>query len=389
MRPFFNVRNTTEEAPASAAAVRPPEGESCFSSGMRAALHCIVLIISFVLVSLVYASEKSDLNRATFVIAPPDTPFSLIATLRGVVPLVAFPALGLFSEVNPAVLCLCAQALAVAFHLSTRTPPKRRDFLLDPTAAAEDEASPPSAEDNDDEDESTRQARWFLRKLSFGVLLCTAGLLLFMVERWHIPQNNLLLLELLLAVAFFSTGSHHHHHRRSHQQQHPELREAMLSTAFVLPLLCVASLVAAGEADALALLVSYVSTGGMLLLWCLLDRFQQGTEEEEEDVAIVLRLTIWLCAIPFGFYASLRLSAIEDGADWAAAALGLGLGWVIVLLLYFAFSSFASLYYQEILIWVQQAVLVAMSLCLQFGLLLSSSSSLAAVPQPAPSQQHH
>ena len=340
MRPFFNTR----EAAAAADADAMPS-----MAGMRAVLHCVVLIVSFVLVSLLFAHEHAGLQRAAFAIAPPETPSSFIETLRGVAPLVASPALGLFSEVNPAVLCLCAQALAVAFHLNARSPKPRWD-----SAEAED----------DEEEEGTRQAHWFLRKLSFGVLVCTAGLLLFMSERWRIPQNNLLLLELLLAVAFFFTGSNHHPHPH-------EMREAMLSAAFVLPLLCVASLAAMGEADVLALLISYASLGSLLLLWCLLDHFQCAAMEEEQDVTVVLRLTMWLCAVPFGFYASLRLSS-SSAPGWATAGLGLGLGWVVILLLYFTFS----LDYREPLIWGQQGVLVAMGLCLQIGLLLSSSSAV-------------
>ena len=53
------------------------------------------------------------------------------------------------------------------------------------------------------------KSRWFFRKSGLGLLIFFGGLLLFMRDRWQIPQNNLIWLEAWLVVSFMLIGSNH------------------------------------------------------------------------------------------------------------------------------------------------------------------------------------
>ena len=223
--------------------------------------------------------------------------------LAGTVPVAERRALGLFSEMNSAIIALCAQALATALSVGLLSHLSRWATTL-----------PEQKED----------AHWFFRKAGLTLLLACAVLLLVMQDAWAIPQNHLLWLELLLGAGVMVLW---------------RVRNAnwwmtgLVVNAFAMPALCVASLSAAGEPDTETLLLTY---GGL----CGLPLVLLGGASERTDSPWPMGNTVVVLAVPFTVFASLRLNAPLEPAGWATAALALSLAWVLGTMLTLA-SAFA------------------------------------------------
>ena len=236
--------------------------------------------------------------------------------LAGTLPLSEHVGSGLFSENNPAVICLVAQGLFTAFDLC---------WAAYGTAAC-----------------------WMCRKVSLGLLAALAALLLFMQTRWRIPTNNLLWLELGLAIAFSLIG--HGKHAYGRRYTFAQMRYlGLLGPAFATPMLGVAALAAAQESDVMAFALSYIALCGVSNLWLLDSGYPQEQEEAAAAEAYdpdgstlwVTRVNMWLLLVPFTLYASLRLQTLTPllGTDavprWAYAGLVLCTLWFGLMVAWF------------------------------------------------------
>jgi hypothetical protein len=264
--------------------------------------------------------------------------------LTGTLTLEEHTATGLFSEMNPLVVCLVVQAISTALSLGTQNG-------------------------------ATTQTRWLLQKFGLGVLLFFAGLLLFMQHKWRIPANNLLWLEATLVVAFALLAMKH---TFSLNQDGASLAlaeaeeeawragrglgacimadnyDSILAPAVTTPMLGVAVLSMAGQNDASVLLFTYATTCGVSLLWFverhLLARaraqlqWRQTQPRQHEaggglsldlgHMSLVLRLNMWLCVTPFVIRAVAQLhdmlqlpSAVRP--QWVVAALVVTVVWFL------------------------------------------------------------
>jgi hypothetical protein len=273
---------------------------------------------------------------------------------------------GLFSEMNPMVICLVVQAVSLALSMG---------LLVDPTP--------------------------LMQRGALGVVLLFGGLCLFMRERWQIPQNNLLWLEAVLALVFVLIGS-----RRGgasvlvmwgggaadFQQQHvpaPVVEEldrafrGLISPGITTPMVSVAVLALGGESDAAGLLLAYGGMCGVSLLWLIEHQLLLGyacasypppslllaassphaapkgcgdvaSGEETPPlfgIALVTRLNAWLCITPALVRVGMRLDAImarlpsgapPAPATWIVGALVLVLCWLLLTMAYLSLGSFAS-----------------------------------------------
>jgi hypothetical protein len=194
--------------------------------------------------------------------------------LRGVTQLVEHKTRGLLAEVNPAVLCLVVQtALAACF-----TP--------------------------------------MFRRVRAAVLMSLAVLLLFQQTRWQLSFGGLLWCELMLMVIFFLTGT-----RRGYGAVEGHRLLGM-------PMLMVATLAVAGENDASALVVVYLSLGAMMLAWTAYARL----EKEADRSAVALNAC--LAFVPFLLRVGLRLDALARlpvaAPSWMWAALLFALVWMVL-----------------------------------------------------------
>jgi hypothetical protein len=312
-----------------------------------AGLHAVVLITAVSLVSVLFAqadvSQRALLTTQSYALTPADagcaawlegecvsakTGSSLRMdwrALQGVMALHEHRTFGLFSDMNPAVVCLTVQAIALAFALTMGLEEEQE-------AAAEEEAV------------SARRERWLFKRVAFGILLGGALLLLFMQPTWVVSFNHLLWLEILFACAFFAIGTatttgasqHQQRWRRRHGGGEPSkgaLEQVMpvtLGAALTVPALAVSTLALAGENDGSALLVVYFALMAAPFVWVV----RSGTTDA--DGRGVLCLNAWLCLVPFVLRASLRFEAIGRlpvGAappPWIVAALALALVWLVV-----------------------------------------------------------
>ena len=209
-------------------------------------------------------------------------------------------AVGLFSSTNPAVVCLTSQIIFAC--LTAAHAPLRSDT-----------------------------ARWSMMVFSFIVMGAYAVALLFLQSKWQIPGNNLLWMEVTLVVSMMANLA-----------ESPDASDLprIIGSVFSVPMLCVASLVAAGEANAVSLRISYVGIIGVGVLW-LIERISDTDETDRwhaGERSWVLWFTPWLCIIPFITVASLRLqtmAVIPDVQGWSIAALTLVLSWAIFIMMYF------------------------------------------------------
>ncbi len=273
---------------------------------------------------------------------------------------------GLFSEMNPMVICLVVQAVSFALSLG---------LLNDNTL--------------------------ILQKCALGVVLLFAGLCLFMRERWQIPQNNLLWLECILALVFVIIGS-----RRSGaltlmgrgggrsaqswttttttttaaattskgaDNMAVPMAEALdrafrslISPGITTPMVSVAILALAGESDATGLLLAYAGMCGVSVLWLIEHQLLMlsmmiggaqraggaacaaGVAEPPPlpEVARLIRLNAWLCLAPALVRLGMRLDALArlpDGAQppaqWIVGALVLVLCWLLLTMVYLSLAG--------------------------------------------------
>jgi hypothetical protein len=253
-------------------------------------LHSVATVACIALVAELFgrASPTAALTVSTYMLAPADaacqawTDGECVVTmeelrwpaLRGVAQLVEHKTRGLLAEVNPAVLCLVVQtALAACF-----TP--------------------------------------MFRRVRAAVLLGMAVLLLFQQTRWRLSFGGLLWCELMLMVTFFLTGTRHGY---GAVEGHRLLG---------MPMLMVATLAVAGENDASALVVVYLSLSAMMLAWTAYARVE--TEAERGAVA----LNACLAFVPFVLRVGLRLDAIAHlpvaVPGWTLAALLFALVWLVL-----------------------------------------------------------
>lgn len=216
--------------------------------------------------------------------------------------LVRGPATGLFSNNNAPVMCLTAQFIAACLAVSY---------------------APVAARDR-------------LTKGAFGVLGAYGVALLFLRDAWQIPGNNLIWFEIMVVFAMMCIAPV----PLTASAELPRI----IGGAFSVPMLCVATLVATGEGDAVSLRIAYAGTMGVSLLW-LMEHLRDDDEEDAglrsvEEGAIAMRATPWLCLLPFVIVACLRLdqlSVVPAVQWWALMQLGLLLTWVLCIMLYFTF----------------------------------------------------
>ena len=168
--------------------------------------------------------------------------------------------------------------------------------------------------------------------------------LFFLQSVWQIPGNNLIWLEMTIIGALMSIAN---------SNSAPQRRSAdvplIIASVFSVPMLGIAALVTAGEANVISLRISYVGMVGVAVLW-LLERLSEEDEVDRAHAAErawALRITPWLCLVPFITVASLRLqtmAVIPEAQPWAVAELTLVLSWTLVLMLYFTACGIAQFF---------------------------------------------
>jgi hypothetical protein len=300
---------------------------------------------------------------------------------------------GLFSEMNPVIICLAVQAVSFALSLGTVSEPR------------------------------TTTGRLIGHKCSLVIVLFFGCLLQIMRERWQIPQNNLLWIEAILVLVFVLIGTKHHtglaatwgnitlgalmggnsdagnddqsleaeEEQRAFQKEIVQTGRNLISPGITTPMLGVAVLAQGGESDASALLLSYVGMCCVSVLWVIEHRMlsagvpgssrftngvrslgnrrtglggggagacntprsdasetaqttvcTEGGKGESAnafllDIAWVTRLNAWLCLTPVLLRLSMRLDAIahlpggiQAPAGWIVATLVIVLCWLIL-----------------------------------------------------------
>ena len=233
------------------------------------------------------------------------------AKLWGLLHMEERKAVGLFSSTNAAVVCLTAQIVAMC--LTAAYAPLRSD-----------------------------SARWTLSMTAFLALGVFAVALFFMQSMWQIPGNNLMWLEGTLVAAMMSVAT-----KWTRLPDYSDVPH-IVASVFSVPMLGIASLVTAGEANVISLRISYVGMVGVAVLWLLqiLSNADEDDRVNAAERAWVLRVTPWLCLVPFITVASLRLqtmAVLTDVQPWAIAELTLVLSWALFVLLYFTVGGIVQL----------------------------------------------
>jgi len=270
--------------------------------------------------------------------------------LKGKMNMAERKAIGLFSSMNAAVVCLVVQVISTVFYLT-----------LVPVVVV-------ATNDNDYDTES----KWALRRFSFIIFVIFAILLLLMQTAWMIPSNNMLWLEILLLASMFTLGSKHKYMKWwEWQGEEAAAIPHILCAAFTLPALGVAVLAVAGEDNTEGLVFVYFGLLGAVLFKLLetvatvssftshLDSggeiavapiMHSGNKNKKEhflyEPKFVARLNMWLCLIPFLALTFLRLDVIANlpsaeltPTQWSLAALVFALVWFICYAIYFSFFS--------------------------------------------------
>ena len=296
--PNTNPPNTVAaaESNAKSAALIEGSGNATEASASPASLASLVLLMHGVatvaavaLVAQLFAEPHAStpLTVPTYMLAPADAGcqawidgqcVAALEDLRwpalsGVSQLSEHKTRGLIADVNPAVLCLVVQtALAACF-----TP--------------------------------------MFRRVRAAVLLGLAVLLLFQQVRWRLSFGGLLWCELMLMVTFFLTGT-----RRGYGAVEGYRLLGM-------PMLMVATLAVAGENDASALVVVYLSLGAMMLSWTAYARVG-------ETKRLAVAANACLAFVPFLLRVGLRLDALARlpvaAPAWTWAALLFALVWLVL-----------------------------------------------------------
>jgi hypothetical protein len=250
-------------------------------------IHSVGLIAAVAIVSELFANAAHLTPVATplYALAPADAACLAFLNgdcvaetdtmnwhaLQGAIALTEHRSRSLFSDVNPAVVCLVVQAAVLS-------------------------VIPPMS-----------------RRIGAGLLAVAAILLLFQQTRWELSFGALLGNELLLLGAFFIAG-------------HGQI-DAM--PVLSLPALMVAALTLAGEHDATALTVVFFSLCGMLLAWRAYPRVSDG------DARRWLGVTACLCLLPFLVRVGLRFDAMAQlpitPAAWIWGTLSFALVWSVLL----------------------------------------------------------
>ncbi len=330
-----------------------------FIRGVICAANALLLVAAFVIVSAFFADAQKRQQKALFPVASyniapatagclawlrgacvassgdkddaveEEAAYRYWRALTGTLALDEQRATGLFSEMNPLVICLVVQAITTALDLGQQFG-------------------------------ASMQTRWLLQRMGLAVLLFFACLLLFMQSRWRIPQNNLLWLEGMLALAFGVLGVKHRlnfnegtltesqadNTDNNNEEDYNDAAnsssnyEALFAPAITTPMMGVAVLALAGLDDAAVLVLTYASLCGVSVLWLLERRMllllaaAHKQREDVEHTLKVLRLNMWLCITPFIIRASAQFydmgqlpSAVRP--QWVIAALALTLVWFL------------------------------------------------------------
>ncbi len=289
------------------------------------AWHLVVTIASICLVCLMFAGDAHHQTDA-YVMGPSggcmqwgngecivQESAGNTAKLWGMLHMEERRAVGLFSSTNPAIVCLSAQIIAACI-----------------TAAY----APLQSE----------TSRLSMRCIAFVVLCSYAVAILFLQNRWQIPGNNLIWLEITLvgAIASFAADP------MTLSSDLPRI----IGSVFSVPMLCIAGLVAAGEANVVSLRISYVGILGVGVLW-LIERISDAEEADRWHAAErswALWFTPWLCVIPFATVASLRLqtmAVITDQQAWSIAELSVVVSWIFLIMVYFTACGISHILMQE------------------------------------------
>ena len=279
LTPEFNSSNNNSSQMASPASL----------ASLFLLMHGVATVASIALVAELFAvaHETSPLTVPTYMLAPADAACQAWIdgqcveeledlrwpALRGLAPLSEHKTRGLIADVNPAVLCLVVQtALAACF-----TP--------------------------------------MFRRVRAAVLLAMAVLLLFQQVRWRLSFGGLLWCELMLMVTFFLTGTRHGYGAVEGYR------------LLGLPMLMVATLAVAGENDASALVVVYVSLIAMMLAWTAYARVGEAKR-------MAVAANACLAFVPFVLRVGLRIDALARlpvaAPAWTWAALLFALVWLVL-----------------------------------------------------------
>ena len=251
-----------------------------FSSHMICSIECVAHALLLLAVAALGGERAAASRHIGWVLSPACASDDAPAMMRLDCPAMPRRALGLFSEVNVAAACLSAQAATTALAL-----------------------------------------RWPLGLLP---LLFGAALLPW----WQVPPNNLLWLGgMLLATALGIWRP---------------LR--MASTLLVLPTLCIAALVDAGEGSVPALVASFGGLCALGLLCAALDDDVPTTAvvvaevdyDDDHNAAIYarrrgLRPAMGLCLLPFVFFGMRRATApiaLALACSVCAAVAGAAMLWL-------------------------------------------------------------
>lgn len=323
------------------------------------AYHALVTIISICLVSILFfkgndgsliTKQQNQHSTATYIMSPKggcklwgngecivvDPEHNNMGNkekLWGLLHMEERKAMGLFSSTNAAVVCLTAQLIAACL-----------------TAASAPLQS--------------KRSRFIFSIFGIGALGVYGIALLFLQNTWQIPGNNLVWLEITLISSIMvavnlatnigcnanSSGSksNNMYHGRadpplqgnscSDDAENNEQQQArIIGSFFSVPMLCIAGLVTAGESNAISLRISYVGLVGVAVLWLI----EQMSDARAEEM-VALRVTPWLCLIPFIMVTSLRLqvmAVLPNDQRWAIFELSLILAWALVILIYFTISG--------------------------------------------------
>ena len=279
---------------------------------MMVVFELMSIILCFVMVCIYFARLGPDEPiPPTYVISPEsggcrawvegdclkvDAPS--LKLLKGMIPVAERRSLGLFSEMNPAIILLTIQVIGASVSLGMLSHLSTWSAHLH---------------------EQKEDARWFFRKVGLVLLMACAALLLFMRNAWSIPQNHLLWLKLLIGMAIVLLC-------RTHTASW--WTTGLVINAFTMPAICVATLSAAGEPDTEVLLLTY---GGLCGVPLILLGHGRATVAERGGMMMLqwpVGGTILILVAPFVVFASLRIH--ESPSSWGIAGLSLAIAWVIL-----------------------------------------------------------
>ena len=159
------------------------------------------------------------------------------AKLWGMLHMEERKAVGLFSTTNAAVVCVTAQIIAMCLTVAY-APLKDYD------------------------------TRRMLSGVSFAALGAFGVALFFLQKEWQIPGNNLMWLEATLICAMLSVAVSNTATLNSKPRQSDDVPR-IIPSVFSVPMLGIAALVTAGEANAISLRISYVGMVGVAVLWLI------------------------------------------------------------------------------------------------------------------------